>query len=521
MVAEAVGPYPPRTRRDPGHARRGELGDVALARDGKPLAGYHGGTFYLRNRQDNVRLYVGGNLHLDARSYFGPGVTDLYGDSALTGTAGIRRGRVQLAGELFHRWQFLVQPEWGPTAFDNASGRAEVSAGRSGQDPDRSTAQFAAVQAGSLKGTLADAYVNYGPHPLFNMQVGQFQVPFTMENRTSSNTTTFMENAVMARALGAPLVREIGLMFWGAPKKNQFYYSAGFFLGEGPNRPNADNKGDFAARVYARPFTRSIRALSMAQIGASVRYGMRDKDRVAYDLNDMRTQGGFAFWRPTYTDSVVDPLSANKAGRLLHVIPSGSQAAVAAELRVPWDRFELRSEFVYADYHTREAVDGYQLTNTERFGKLTGFSYYVQFSWWPIGKPFVNGVPGEARPPSLDLKKHEPAVLPRGVELVAKWEQLRLNYEGASRAGELDETSNLDGKIRFDAFSLGANYWATRHMRFTINYVLNRMPDSSPTGDSDQRARAPGNLIAKGIDDDTRSTAHTLHELSARLGVAF
>lgn len=298
MAAEAVGG--PRAEHRRGR-RPAELGDPSLARDGKPLAGYRGGLFYLRDRQDNFRLFVGGNLHLDAHSYWGAGVTDLQGDRSLVANALVRRMRMQLGGEIMKRWQFLVQPEWGSTSFDNASGRAETYAARAGQDPDRSTSQFAAVQGGSLKASMADAYVNYGPASWFNVQVGQFQTPFMMENRTSSNATTFMELALPAR-IGVPLSREIGAMLWGAPKDSRFYYSGGVFLGEGPNRPNADNRADLAGRVYTRPFAGSIKQLELAQIGASVRYGMRDKNHVAYDLSDMRTQGGFGFWRPTYND---------------------------------------------------------------------------------------------------------------------------------------------------------------------------------------------------------------------------
>ena len=67
------------------------------------------------------------------------------------------------------------------------------------------------------------------------------------------------------------------------------------------------------------------------------------------------------------------------------------------------------------------------------------------------------------------------------------------------------------------------NYWASRHLRVTLNYMLNMFPDSAPSSDatSDQRAMAPGNRLSTGIDDDARESAHTLHEISARVGVAF
>jgi hypothetical protein len=479
------------------------------ARDGKPLAGYHGGCFYLRDRFDSFRIYPGATLHLDSHNYFGPAVSD----TDLKSTVQVRRMRLTLGGEILNTWQFMVQPEWGSTSFDNPTGTIETSAGPVGKNPDRSSATFAPVQNGVLRSTVADAYVNYGPASFFNVQLGQFQAPFTMENRTSSHTTPFNEVSLATRALGIPLSRELGAMLWGSLPKNLFYYSAGVFLGEGPNRPNADNRVDVAMRYYVRPLARSAGPLKEAQLGFSYKYGMRDKNRVAYDYTLMSTQGGFAFWRPIYFDSVIDPASANTRGRQVHVIPSGAQTGYAGELRVPFDRFDLRGEFVFIRNNTREAVDGYQFSNTERLGTLKGWAYYAQLGYWIWGKPFLSGTPGEARPPKLDLNRPDPGVPPQAVELVVRWEQLRANYDGAARDGVADARS-IDGDIRVDAFSAGVNYWASRHLRLSLNYLYYSFPDSSVAGSSGQRAQAPGNRV--NVD-----SAHSLHELTARLGAAF
>src|SRR4249919_1854759 len=47
-----------------------------------PLAGWHGGLFYLRDENDNFRLYLQARAQVDIYSYFGPGVPD----SKLKGT---------------------------------------------------------------------------------------------------------------------------------------------------------------------------------------------------------------------------------------------------------------------------------------------------------------------------------------------------------------------------------------------------------------------------------------------------
>ena len=60
-------------------------------------------------------------------------------------------------------------------------------------------------------------------------------------------------------------------------------------------------------------------------------------------------------------------------------------------------------------------------------------------------------------------------------------------------------------------------------------YVLDMFPDSAPTSasamgtpvqSSTNRARAPGNTLAKGVNDDARDNAHSLHEFLLRAAVA-
>jgi phosphate-selective porin len=492
--------------------------DGATGRDGRPLAGYHGGLFYLRDRNDNFRLFLGGRLHVDSLNYFGPGVTD----TALKSTVILRRARIEIGGELHGHWQFVLQMDVAPTAFENATGNVEQSAAPAGTDPTRDTATYAPVQASQYRARAENAYINYSAAKAFNVQAGQFNLPFTMENRTSTNALTFMERSMAVRSLGVPLVKDIGAMAWGALDRNLFFYSIGLFMGEGLNRPNADNRWDTAMRYYVRPLARSGTTLKEAQLGFSFKYGMRDKNRVAYDYTGMQTHGGYQFWGPTYKDSV-------GPGRLTHIIPSGAQTGVAVELRIPVRRLDLRGEFVHIDNNMREGVDGFQSVHTERFGKLKGNGYYVQLGYWLLGKPRITPTPGDQQPPHLDLSKPDPGLPPHAVEVAVRWEQLRAEYESASRDGVAD-VKNVDGKIKADAIGFAANYWATRHLRFAVDYVYTMFPGSAPTSatavggptwSADQRALAPGNRLDRRVNDEARDGAHALHELTARLAVAF
>ncbi len=232
----------------------------------------------------------------------------------------------------------------------------------------------------------------------------------------------------------------------------------------------------------------------------------------------MTTQGGYAFWQPTYSG----------AGGQTHIIPAGDQFDGAAELRIPVWLLDFTGEFVYIDNGTREAIEGFEATNSERFGAMKGWSYYVQLGVWPFGKRDINGLPGYDGPAHVDFSKADPVEPAFALQLLAKWEQIGLNYASASRSGKAD-SKNVDGSIKVDAFSLGANFWVTKHVRFTANYVATLFPGSapvkpttakSPAQTSAQRAIAPGNTLNPGVDDAARNTADIVHEFLFRVGVA-
>jgi hypothetical protein len=106
------------------------------------------------------------------------------------------------------------------------------------------------------------------------------------------------------------------------------------------------------------------------------------------------------------------------------------------------------------------------------------------------------------------------------------------DYESADVSGTAEST-NIDGNIKVNVFEFGANYWLTKHLRFSFNYLANMFPSSGPssptnaaggltnTWTSDQRARAPGNTIGKGNNDDARDSAHMFHEFLFRAAIAF
>ncbi|MDB5218904.1 MAG: hypothetical protein JWO86_6831 [Myxococcaceae bacterium] len=513
-------PTPPGARltREDRPGQGASVDESGVGTDLHPMAGYHNGLFYLRDANDNFHLFVNGRAHIDFYSYAGGGVPE----TALKPTLFFRRVRPEITGDFLHHFNFMIAGEFGATAVDNAKGTNETSASAPGAAPTATSSKFATAQTTRFQATSADVFINYRQGSIFNIQVGQFDAPFMMDNRTSDKYTAFMERALPVRAIGIPSNKEIGAMFWGETQNRLFYYSFGPFNGDGQNRPNVDARFDVMGRVFVHPLATTDLAkgnpLKDLQIGGSVRYGSRDKKWVNYDYTALTTQGNFAFWSPTYAAT----------NGINHIIPSGDQLGVAGELRIPFDRFDLTSEFLYIKNDTREAVEGFEATNTERFGDISGISYYAQLGWWVYGKRDINGLPGYENPPSLNWSKADPVDPDTAVQLLAKFEQVSLKYDSASRGGTPD-AKNIDGDIKANVISFGINYWATKHIRLTLNYVYNQFPDSGPVKSSQpggnvqtstNRAQAPGNTIGAGIDDRAHDNAHDLHEVLARFAVA-
>ncbi len=466
------------------------------------MAGWHNGLFYLRDYHDNYRLHVNGRASIDGYSYFGPGVAD----AGLRPTLLLRRIRPEVSGEFFQDWSFWIAGELGATALDNPNG----------------TTQTAAAQTARLSARPDDVYLAYRIGRLLRAQLGQFDAPFTLENRTGQKYLPWMERALAVRVVGIPTNQELGLMLRGETDEGHWYYSIGAFNGDGPNRPNADAHLDYMARTFVHPFASHPGVMKDLQVGASARYGRRGGSggSVNYDYPSMTTQGNYTFWSPTYVDS---------SGSTIHILPDGKQLGVAAELRVPLSIFTLTSELVEIKNGTREAIAGQQATSALRSGEIEGHAYYVQLEAWPVGARDITGRPGYENTSHVDFSKPDPVDPPHALHLLVKWEQVALRYASASRSGSPDP-ANADGAIKVNVFSVGANYWQTKFLRLSVNYLRNGFPGSAPRSPTteggvqqtaSQRAVAPGNTLALGVNDGARDRAHVLHELLFRASIGF
>jgi len=168
-------------------------------------------------------------------------------------TFDIRRARLTLKGDISQRFSYKLQCEFGGT-----------------------------------RQKLLDAELGYKFNPHFKLTAGQFKIPFSQENLTSSakldtiNRSQVVE-ALTARSkdvLGNQNGRDVGLKisgsFWQTSDNYLFDYAFGVFNGSGTNTSDHNEQKDFIGRLIFHP----AKALS---IGASFYKGK-------YTLSETPTQ---------------------------------------------------------------------------------------------------------------------------------------------------------------------------------------------------------------------------------------
>ena len=98
---------------------------------------------------------------------------------------------------------------------------------------------------------LTDAYVEFAKLPAATLRIGQYKVPFGLQELTSDTRQEFVDRSI-ANAKFA-VSRDIGLMLYGSAWEKKFGYQVGVFNGAGQNNPQEDHGMLYGARVWVDP----------------------------------------------------------------------------------------------------------------------------------------------------------------------------------------------------------------------------------------------------------------------------
>jgi len=188
-------------------------------RDGKTRITL-GSNFYLE-LSNRIQLRYTHELPDDAVKLAG---TENAGDGK--GSFRIRRAKLKFEGWAFQRWlQYEVQTNW------------------------------PGINSANLANYLEDANINWDVtkgKKKFMLKLGQYKVPFGLQELTSSGSQQFVDRSLVSNAYFRG--RDTGLTAWGVLGANKFEYRAGIFNGNGLTRSANDNdKFQMNARVTFQP----------------------------------------------------------------------------------------------------------------------------------------------------------------------------------------------------------------------------------------------------------------------------
>jgi phosphate-selective porin len=413
----------------------------------EPLAGFSDGTAFLRSPDNLFILFPSGRLQID--SYFfhtgnpSPSPTP-------TNTFLLRRARLETTGWI------------GPFVYFYLAG--DFAAG----------APAAANPVAQTNLATTDDYVALAPYKnYFYFQMGQYDAPFTLENRMSDKYFDFMERSVTVRAFGIPSNKEIGAMASGYNDDRWFYYSLGVFNGDGQNFRNVDNNFDVMMRGWVAPFAiAGIAPLHDAEIGMSYWTGNRQNGLI---LPTQTTQAGFPFLSPSWNwvnGSTTTPTQLHQFGRL---------NAFAIELNAPFDhKYGVRYEFVWK-HQPLSATNVSNMTSPVVLGgvNLKGYSMYGELFFWALGDDRIIG-DVQGIQPFTRFKKFGVKPPQHGLMLAFRIEYLNETISEESDAAALNLGSPVVGQTKVMVYELGVNYWHSKRFRATFNYLFNHMSGDTP-----------------------------------------
>jgi hypothetical protein len=387
----------------------------------RDLVGLSENRFFARTAGGELVVFPGGLLEVDGNSFH-------------TGNLGapddglhLDRARLELAG--------LVRDV---VSFDAAVNFAHATSSFHGVD------NYLAV---ALPGK-ADRVI---------FQAGQFDGPFTMDNRISDRSLDFLERSTLSRALAIPENKVQGAMVHGTDPARRYYYSGGAFLG------NGETDGMGRAWVAPLSFVRAPALLRDISVGASLRLG---HTRSGAALAEQTTQSGFVFldphtrWLDGATTTDVD------------LRTRGNVSAVAAELNAPFaHKYGARFEWTLKHQPLETVSSSSGQTPAVHGGMvLDGWATYGELWCWVLGDDRIVGEQGLQLPIRLGTLG-----LPRSLrELTGVMLAARLEYldEDLSAGSDPMAAANVisAGRTRATNLTLGANVWFARRVRATLNY---------------------------------------------------
>ncbi|MBI2149401.1 MAG: hypothetical protein HYU27_02195 [Acidobacteria bacterium] len=290
-----------------------------------------------------------------------------------------------------------------------------------------------------------DVFVNFRYFRNFQVQIGKFKAPFSMEQLTGAHNLDFVLRSRIADNLAPG--RAVGISVHGRFFNRGLNYEFGAFRTDGEDENaesvDAESRGQrmYAARVTAKPL-RLVAAgpLKDIELGAAATSG-----GIPEGLNGLRGK--------TASDETFFP----------RIYVQGTRFRLGTELNWTTGPFSLKGEFM----HTRDQRENQSIRETD-LPELIARGWYLTGTWAITGEPKADGV--EPRRPLF-------AGGMGAIELTGRYEQLRFN---SSQHTALPSRNPRAANILANSdriWTVGVNWYPNRFTKVQVNGVHDKIKD--------------------------------------------
>ena len=296
-----------------------------------------------------------GRIETDYRHYLGD-------DAIGADTWDVRRAYLSAEGRFYDDIDFRIRMNFADLNGPTANVCTAVGANASGAPVCNATASVATTSTTHFD----EGWFNLGWWKPAQIRVGQFKMPFSLEQMTSDIFTDFQERS-MADALVPG--KERGIMLHGAPFKG-FNYGLAFTNGQGRNgndvNETIDGK-DWIGRASVNVAEMAGWSNAVIHLGAAYTTGTIPVAAAPSGRTEAR---GIQFFRPS-------PFSGNDVDRTRYALESA----------VAYGPIKLQAEYLRATFSCTSAagVDYHRDID----------SYYANLTWLITGEKYADSYRGE------------------------------------------------------------------------------------------------------------------------------
>lgn len=279
------------------------------------------------------------------------------------------------------------------------------------------------------KAQLNEAFVESRHLPFAKIRIGQFKVPFSLANLTSSTQLDVMDRSLIIDNFAPDY--DIGIMVFGKFWQEHFDYAVGVFNGRGRNVQENNRAKDIIGHLVIAPFsTLNIQFLESLHLAGSISSGYRHDD---LSQGSYQTSIGTPFF--SFGDSILQEGRLKRRG-----------------VDLDWIR---GSTSVKAEYLKAERQN---ISETEGTTHLIAKGFYATLTQFLTGEQ--KGRNSAVKPKSnLDPQRGDWGAF----ELVARYEQLQLSQQILSEG-------LATGIHDLRSISAGLNWYPNDDIKLVINF---------------------------------------------------